>query len=89
LGKSATASGYVGYSLGSVKQQYVFGVRGSYSYRMEGWGGHARPDEWQIIEEFGTYTASGDQLTLTRRRQSGRCVERRRFARPSPCRWKR
>jgi hypothetical protein len=62
--KSASASGFQGFSLGSIKQQYVFGADGRYSYRMEGWGGHARSDQWHIVEERGTYTVSGDQLTL-------------------------
>lgn len=61
---SASARNMLGYSMGSIKREYVFSADGSYRFHMEAWGGHMRSDEWTLVQEQGNYTIAGNQLTV-------------------------
>ena len=56
--------GAVATNAGYYKGQYQFRANGSYSFKGESWGGYSRPDEFWTIEENGTYSVSGDTLTI-------------------------
>lgn len=59
-----TSPGAVATNAGYYKGQYQFRADGSYSFKGESWGGYSRPDEFWTIEESGTYSVSGDALTI-------------------------
>lgn len=63
VGQSAyNASGSVSY--GSRVYQYEFRADGTYRYHSEAWGGTFNSNWRYIIDEKGSWTASGDQLTV-------------------------
>ena len=52
-------------SFGSRVRQYDFRADGTYSHHAEAWGGTFNSNWFYIVNESGTWAASGDQLTLT------------------------
>jgi hypothetical protein len=48
----------------SIRRQYIFAADGTYSYHSEIWAGAYRSNEWTLIDETGTWTVAGDQLTV-------------------------
>jgi len=63
-GSSAANSGF-GDSSGSIKRQYTFNADGTYRHHVEAWGGETKNGFYFLRDEIGTYTISGDQLTIT------------------------
>ena len=59
-----TSPGAVATNNGYYKGQYQFRADGGYSFKGESWGGYSRSDEFWTIEESGTYSVSGDSLTI-------------------------
>ena len=64
VGQSAYSAGY-SVSYGSRLLQYQFAADGTYRYHSEAWGGSFNADWRYIVDERGTWTASGDQLTVS------------------------
>lgn len=64
VGQSAYSAGY-SVSYGSRILQYDFAADGTYRYHSEAWGGTFNANWRYIIDEKGSWTASGDQLTLS------------------------
>lgn len=60
-----TSPGAVATNAGYYKGQYQFKADASYSFKGESWGGYSRSDEFWTIEESGTYSVSGDSLTIS------------------------
>lgn len=58
-------------SHGSQKRQYVFNTNGTYTFRLESWGGHFQKPQWYIVEESGTYKVDGTKVTVTPKSVSG------------------
>lgn len=63
VGQSAYNSSY-SVSYGSRLLQYDFAADGTYRYHSEAWGGTFNSNWRYIVDEKGTWTASGDQLTV-------------------------
>lgn len=70
VGQSAYNSSY-SVSYGSRILQYDFAADGTYRYHSEAWGGTFNSNWRYIIDEKGTWTASGDQLTVTPKSVTG------------------
>ena len=70
VGQSAYSAGY-SMSYGSRLLQYVFAADGTYRYHSEAWGGSFNANWRYIVDETGTWTASGDQLTVIPKQVSG------------------
>jgi hypothetical protein len=70
VGQSAYGAGY-SVSYGSRLLQYHFAADGTYRYHSEAWGGSSNPDWRYIIDEHGTWTATGDQLTVSPKEVTG------------------
>ena len=64
VGQSAYNASY-SVSYGSRLLQYDFAADGTYRYHSEAWGGTFNSNWRYIVDEKGTWTASGDQLTIT------------------------
>lgn len=66
---SISASSPAGSSLvtnaGYSKGQYQFKPDGTYTFKSERWFGHMRSKEFYTTEESGTYTVTGDTLTVS------------------------
>ncbi len=60
-----TAPGAVATNAGYYKGQYQFKADGSYNFKGESWGGYSRSEEFWTIEEDGSFSVSGDQLTIS------------------------
>jgi len=60
-----TSPGAISTNVGYYKSQYQFKADGTYSFKGESWGGYSRSDEFWTIEETGTYSLSGDFLTVS------------------------
>ena len=58
-------------SYGSRIYQYQFDAGGTYRYHSEAWGGSFNSNWRYIIDEKGSWTASGDQLTLSPKTVTG------------------
>ena len=58
-------------SHGSQKRQYVFKPDGTYTFRMEAWGGHFQKPQWFIVDEAGAYKVDGTKVTVTPKTVSG------------------
>jgi hypothetical protein len=70
VGQSAYSSGY-SMSYGSRLLQYIFAADGTYRYHSEAWGGSFNADWRYIVDEKGTWSVSGDQLTVTPKEVTG------------------
>ena len=70
VGQSAYNASY-SVSYGSRILQYDFAADGTYRYHSEAWGGTYNSNWRYIIDEKGTWTASGDQLTVTPKTVTG------------------
>jgi hypothetical protein len=70
VGQSAYSAGY-SVSYGSRLLQYEFSPDGTYRYHSEAWGGTFNSNWRYIVDEKGTWTASGDQLTVTPKEVTG------------------
>jgi hypothetical protein len=68
--------GAVATNAGYYKGQYQFRADGSYSFKGESWGGYSRADEFWTIEESGTYSVSGDSLTVEPRKSTATLRDR-------------
>lgn len=66
---SVSASNHAGSSMvtnvGYYKGQYRFAADGTYSFKSERWYGYSSSRVFQTTEESGTYTVSGDSLTVS------------------------
>lgn len=66
---SISAGNHAGTNLvtnaGYSKGQYQFKPDGTYAFKSERWFGYARSKEFYTTEESGTYTVSGDTLTVS------------------------
>jgi len=60
-----TAPGAVATNAGYYKGQYQFKDDGTYTFKGESWGGYSRSEEFWTIVENGTYSISGDVLTIS------------------------
>jgi hypothetical protein len=58
-------------SLGSQIRQYVFKPDGTYTFKLEQWGGHVQKPQWYIVEEAGVYKVDGPKVTVTPKSASG------------------
>lgn len=58
-------------SWGSRIHQYDFRADGTYAYHSEAWGGTFAPNWRYIVDETGTWTVNGDQLTVAPVKVSG------------------
>jgi hypothetical protein len=58
-------------SYGSRILQYDFAADGTYRYHSEAWGGTFNSNWRYIIDEKGTWTVSGDQLTVIPKATTG------------------
>jgi len=63
VGQSAYNASY-SVSYGSRLLQYDFAADGTYRYHSEAWGGSFNSNWRYIVDEKGTWTVSGDQLTV-------------------------
>ncbi len=70
VGQSAYSAGY-SVSYGSRLLQYEFAADGTYRYHSEAWGGSFNANWRYIVDEKGTWTASGDQLTVSPKEVTG------------------
>jgi hypothetical protein len=70
VGQSAYSAGY-SVSYGSRILQYDFAADGTYRYHSEAWGGSFNANWRYIIDEKGSWTATGDQLTLSPKEVTG------------------
>jgi hypothetical protein len=70
VGQSAYSAGY-SMSYGSRLLQYDFAADGTYRYHSEAWGGSFNSNWRYIVDEKGTWTASGDQLTVSPKEVTG------------------
>jgi hypothetical protein len=70
VGQSAYNSSY-SVSYGSRLLQYDFAADGTYRYHSEAWGGSFNSNWRYIVDEKGTWTVSGDQLTVIPKTTTG------------------
>jgi hypothetical protein len=70
VGQSAYNASY-SVSYGSRLLQYDFAPDGTYRYHSEAWGGSFNSNWRYIIDERGTWTVSGDQLTVIPKTTTG------------------
>ncbi len=56
-----------GATLGSTRREYAFAADGTYRFHSEASGGTYRADAYRIVDEAGTFTVAGDQLTIAPR----------------------
>jgi hypothetical protein len=49
---------------GDVAREYTFAADGTYAFRSETTGGKLEPAQWRDVDEAGTFTVVGTQLTL-------------------------
>jgi hypothetical protein len=70
VGQSAYSAGY-SMSYGSRLLQYDFAADGTYRYHSEAWGGSFNSNWRYIVDETGSWTASGDQLTVSPKKVTG------------------
>ena len=60
-----TSPGEVLTNAGYYKCRYIFKNNGTYTFKGESWGGYLRSEEFWTIEENGSFSASGDSLTIS------------------------
>jgi hypothetical protein len=65
ISASSPAGGSMGTNAGYYKGQYRFAADGTYSFKSERWYGYSRSKEFYTTEESGTYSVSGDSLTVS------------------------
>jgi hypothetical protein len=70
VGQSAYSASYSA-SFGSRLLQYQFAADGTYRYHSEAWGGSFNANWRYIVDEKGTWTARGDQLTVSPKEVTG------------------
>ncbi len=68
---TSTRDNVTGASQGSQIRQYVFAADGTYTFRLEQWGGHMQKPQWYIVEESGTYKVDRTKLKVVPKKASG------------------
>ena len=61
---SSPAGTSIGLNAGTVRSRYTFNSDGTYAFKSEVWGGYTNSNMWWTTEESGTYTITGDTLTV-------------------------
>lgn len=54
----------MGTHAGTFRGRYTFDADGTYSFKSEHWGGYTNSNMWWTTEETGSYSVTGDTLTI-------------------------